>query len=284
MIHANLIGRVAGRLAGVPIIINSRRNVYIGSPLRESLNRWTSPLADRVIAVCELARQVEIERANVPPNHVLTIYNGLDAAAFDVSDADGLRIRRSFEIPPPAPLVGSVGRLHVQKDFHTLLTAMTYVRKCLPDVRLLIVGDGDLRDALEDRARAFGLAESVTFAGHRDDIPQILAALDVFTLPSRWEGLPNAVLEAMAAGLPVVATHVGGVPELVVDAETGLLVPPQDPAALSRALLTLLENSDLRREMGRAGRDRVRACFSIDRMVQDTAQLYDTLLLDKGIR
>jgi glycosyltransferase involved in cell wall biosynthesis len=126
------------------------------------------------------------------------------------------------------------------------------------------------------------MAEAVTFTGVRADVPKILAALDLFVLPSLWEGMPNAVLEAMAAGLPVVATAVGGTPEVVMDGVTGLLVPPQDPSALAQAIERLLRDPDLRRTMGRAGRRRVEQHFDVRETVRQVEDLYETLLREKG--
>ncbi len=284
MFHANLPGRLLGRLAGVPIVITSRRNVNIGGPARERLLRWTSGLDDAVIAVCELARQAEIERAGAAPHHVATIYNGVDVTAFSRSDPEAdARIRDTFDIPADAPLLGAIGRLHPQKDFGTLLAAVAQLRRQVPDAHLLLVGDGELREELVNHARSLGLGDCVTFAGHRTHIPEILAAIDVFTLTSLWEGLPNVILEAMAAGLPVVATRVGGVPEVVVAGETGLLVPPRDPDALSRAIVTLLRDPALRQTMGRAGQERVRHRFSVEQMVRRTESLYERLLAEKGL-
>jgi sugar transferase (PEP-CTERM/EpsH1 system associated) len=284
MFHADLLGRVLGRLAGVPIIITSRRNENIGGALRERLNRWTAHLSDRVIAVCELVRQAEIKRTRVSPEHVVTIYNGVDVEQFSAVNVQAAaRVRHIFDVPIDVLLVGSVGRLHPQKDFATLLAAITQVRKHIPTVRLLLVGDGELRDELESQARSLGLSEIVTFVGSRTDVPQILAAVDVFTLSSLWEGMSNAVLEAMAAELPVVATAVGGTPEVVVDGVTGLLVPPHDPTSLARALTTLLREPALRRKMGQAGRERVQEQFSVERMVCRTEALYTEVLRENSI-
>jgi glycosyltransferase involved in cell wall biosynthesis len=136
---------------------------------------------------------------------------------------------------------------------------------------------------MEAKAKAMQLSEDVIFTGIRQDVPNILGLLDVFVLPSLWEGLPIALLEAMAAGLPVVATAVGGTPEVVVEGETGFLVPPRDPEALAEAILRLLREPDLRRRMGEAGRKRVAEHFSVEQMVQKTEALYEHLLAEKGL-
>jgi len=283
MFHANLAGRLVGRGAGVPVVITSRRNVNIGGGWRERCKRWTAGLDEGVIAVCEGARQAEIERTGVLPDKVVTVYNGVDLP-FVVPDPQAVaRMRRAFGVPTQGLLVGTVGRLHPQKGFASLLAAVARVRERLPAIRLLLVGDGALRRDLVARAEALGLAEVVTFAGSRGDVPEILAALDLFVLPSLWEGLPNAVLEAMAAGLPVVATAAGGTPELVVDGETGLLVPPGDVTALAEAIERLLRDAGLRRKMGEAGRKRVEGHFTIEQTVAQTVALYETLLRQKGL-
>ena len=283
MFHANLPGRVLGRLAGVPVIITSRRNENIGGAMRERFNRWTAHLDDRVVAVCELARQAEVERAGVVLDHVVTIYNGVDVARFPVASMQATaQARRAIGMPVGVPLVGSLGRLHPQKGFSDLLTAFAQVRQRIPSVRLFVAGDGELRDDLEAQARSLGMAAVVTFAGVRADVSEVLAALDVFVLPSLWEGMPNAVLEAMASGLPVVATAVGGTPEVVVDGVTGLLVPPQDPGALAQAVEQFLRDPGLRRTMGRAGRRRVEQHFDIRETVRQVEDLYETLLRERG--
>ena len=283
LFHANLAGRIVGHWANVPLIITSRRNVNIGGGLRERLNRWTARLDDRVVAVCELARKIEVKEAGVSPGKVVTIYNGVDVERFVALDTQAaVRVRRAWGIPVNAPLLGSVGRLHPQKGQADLLIALARVRERVPAVRLLLVGTGELRADLEAQARSLGLGEAVTFAGLRPDVPEILSALDVFVLPSLWEGMPNVVLEAMAAALPVVATAVGGTPEAVVDGVTGLLVPPRDPEPLARAIERLLCDPTLGRKMGQAGRARVDRYFSIGQTVRQTQELYETLLREKG--
>jgi len=282
LFHANIPGRALGRLSGVPIIVTWRQNINIGGKLREFMNRWTAWLDDSVVAVCELARQAEIKHARVSPDKVIIIYNAINTTAFSATNPQAVaQIRHTFGISEDTLLVGAVGRLHPQKGLTDLLAAIAQVRVHVYPIRLLLIGDGELRSELEAQARLLGLSDIVTFAGIRMDVPEILAALDVFAFPSLWEGLPLAVLEAMAAGLPVVATRVGGIPEAVEDGVTGLLVPPRDPEALAEAIITLLQDRERAVAMGQAGRARVEGYFSVERMVQQTEALYEELIRGK---
>jgi sugar transferase (PEP-CTERM/EpsH1 system associated) len=283
MFHANVIGRIVGRLAQVPIVITSRRNLDIGGRHREMLHRLTRRLDDCTIAVSELVRQAYIERAGVPEDHVITIYNGVDVERFPLREAStSARVRTEFGIPLDAPLIGAVGRLHRQKDFASLLAALAKVRLHFRAVRLLLVGEGELRGGLEELAESLGLVDAVTFAGSRSNVAEILAALDVFVLPSLWEGMPNSVMEAMSVGLPVVATAVGGTTEVVVDGQTGILVPPQEPAQLAEAIIRVLRDAEFACELGRMGRERVTSQFQISETVRRTEALYEQLLARKA--
>jgi glycosyltransferase involved in cell wall biosynthesis len=274
-----------GRFYKVPLIIASRRSVNIGGGWREILMRWTSGMNDKIIAVSEAARKAEIESSNVPSDKVVTIYNGLDPSPFTLhSDETGQEFRKSFGIPDDALLLGAIGRLHPAKGFNDLITAMTLLKTETNSVRLLFVGEGELLNQLKLQVHNNNLSGTIKFTGLRNDIPEILSALDVLVSPSLWEGLPNVVLEAMASGKPVVATSVGGTPEAVVDGKTGLLVPPRNPEALATAILRLLGNSELRTRMGHAGRERVLNHFSIQRMVKRTEQLYQELMIEKGVQ
>jgi glycosyltransferase involved in cell wall biosynthesis len=273
LIHANLLGRLVGRLARVPRIITARRNVEIGGPWRERALRYTRRLDDAVIAVCELARQAEIERTGATPEKVVTIYNGIDP--FPTIHPEQLtQLRHDLALPEKAPVIICVSRLHPQKGHDYLLAAWSRVTAVYPQAHLLIVGDGERRSQLEQLAAG---QPQIQFTGQRNDVPQLLALSDLFVLPSLWEGLPNVVLEAMAAGLPVVATAVGGTPELVIDGETGLLVPPRDPTALAQAALTLLNDLELARQMGENGRQRVTTQFTIQQTAAQTESLYQQL-------
>ena len=280
MFHANMIGRLVGRLAGVPIVITARRNVEIGGPRREQIKRYTRHLDDAVIAVCELARQVEIERTGVAPDKVVTVYNGIDLPA-STSPARATPLNSELGLPPEAVVVICVSRLHPQKGHDDLLAAWRRVTAVHPNAHLLIVGDGERRAELAKLAAG---QANTHFTGQRNDVPDLMALSDLLVLPSLWEGLPNVVLEAMGAGLPVVATAVGGTPELVINHETGLLVPPRDPDALAQAILTLLRDPDLARRMGQNGRRRVAEQFTIERMTEQTEALYNRLLIEKNLR
>lgn len=188
---------------------------------------------------------------------------GIDLDRFDVPRA-----------PHAGSVIGSVARLAPQKGLDTLLDALPLVRGARPEARLVLAGDGELRGELERRAATLGLGEAVTFTGHVDDVPAVLAGLDVFAFPSRFEGLCLAVIEAQAAGVPVVATPVGGIRETVIDGETGLLVPVDDAPALAQAVGRLLDDPSAAAELAAEARRRVRARFSIERMVEGTIALY----------
>jgi sugar transferase (PEP-CTERM/EpsH1 system associated) len=287
LVHADLIGRVIGRLAGVPIVITSRRNVEIGSAFQLHLKRWTTSLDDRIVAVCDLARQVEIEYSGTVTEKVLTIYNGIDPnlrvsrAAQSQIGHPSEPIRKEFSIPLAAPLIGTVGRLHPTKGHQDLIKAFAHLHTQWPDVYLLLVGDGEMRHKLIRQADDLQLSNRIIFTGVREDISSILATLNLFVLPSLSEGMPNVILEAMATGLPVVATSVGGVPELVVNGVTGILTPPNNPTALAEAILELLHAPEKAAAMGRAGRQRIKTHFTIDRMVEQYESLYQELAREK---
>ena len=285
LFHANIPARLLGRLAHVPIIITWRQNISIGGRWREKINRWTASLDDHVTAVCQLARQAELEGTAVSPHKVSLVYNCIDPVPFTVEKAaKRIAIRQEFNIPADAPLIGMVGRLHPQKGLCYLLDALLHIREQLPELRLIIVGDGELRDELQSRAQTLGLTKAVIFSGARNDVPDILAALDLFVLSSLWEGLPLAVLEAMAAGLPVVGTAVGGVPELVVEGETGRLVPPGDGTALAQAVVSILTNQTQAQTMGTAGQARTAAEFSAESITRQLETLYLRLAAKAGNR
>jgi glycosyltransferase involved in cell wall biosynthesis len=281
--HANLVGRLAGRAAKVPVIITSRHNINIGGYFREQVNRFTSPLDDQVIAVSEYVREIEIARSRVEPNKVVKIYNGVDISSFSGTDLlDQNPIRHEFKISSGAPLLGSIGRLHPQKGYSYLIESMGIILDQYPEAKLLIVGTGELENEIKSQVNRMGLSQSIIFTGIRADIPSILAALDIFILSSLWEGHPIVILEAMAAGVPVVATAVGGTPEIITAGETGILVQPRDPEGLSDAVMRLISNRELRTQIAQAGKKRALDFFTVENMTRRIESLYLLLLKQKN--
>ena len=275
MFHANIPGRVLGRLAGVPIVISSERTMAMESRLRCWLNRITDALTDRVVCVSQRVADFVVRQVGIPRRKTVVIPNGIDVRNFEHLPIKQ-QARAALGLPFDQVLIGTVARLDPVKRLDVLLQAM----KSLSDVYAIIVGDGPERARLGAMRKRLGL-DRVHFVGQQGDVRPWLAALDVFVLSSDWEGMPNAVLEAMAAGLPVVATTVGGMPEVVVDGVTGLLIPPRDPQALAQAINVLLVDPERRYEMGQTGRERVRQHFTVEHMVEETESLYEQLLAEK---
>lgn len=278
LFHANLPGRVLGRLAGVPIVICSERTMAMESEWRYRVNRWTIGLVDCVTAVSVNVRDFCVSHIGLPAEKIVVIYNGVALPEGPPASSEAARIE--LGLPLDGLVIGAVTRLDPVKGVKFLIQALA----AIDSAHLVVVGDGPERVALEALANDLGVAGRIHWAGHRRDVPALLPAFDLFVQPSLHEGMPNTILEAQACGLPVVATAVGGTPEVVVDGVTGLLVPPHDPAALAYAITSLLRDPDLRREMGRAGRERVADHFTVERRVEQTEQLYEQLLIGKGIR
>ena len=212
------------------------------------------------------------ERPGAPGDKIRVVHNGIDVDRGPVHGDPGLRAVLAGR--SDRPLVLTVARLDAQKGYGHLLAAAATV----PDAVFVLVGEGRKKATLKRQAHALGIAERVRFLGHRNDVPDLLAACDVFVLPSLYEGLPLSVLEAMAAARPVVATAIDGTTEAVVPGVTGLLVPPADPTRLAGAIRALLEDGALARRMGEEGRARVCREFSLRRMIDGVTGVYDELL------
>ncbi|WP_242335847.1 MULTISPECIES: glycosyltransferase [unclassified Anaeromyxobacter] len=271
-LRTNVLGVVAARLAGVPSIVT---RVDLGHQL-PGLHRpalvLASRLADRVL-VNALCIRDQAVRDGVAPDRVVVVRNGVDLGELDRA------ARRAPEAPAPdAGAIVCVANMHHPVKGQTdLLHAMREVVRARPEARLVLVGDGARRPLLERAARQLGVAEHCHFLGHRRDVASLLARAEVAVSPSYAEGISNALLEAMAARLPVVATSVGGTPELVHEGEEGFLVPPGAPAVLARRLLELLDDAPLRRRMGERGRRRVEREFSVEQMRASYDALYEDL-------
>jgi sugar transferase (PEP-CTERM/EpsH1 system associated) len=271
---------LGARLAGVPVVIHGEHGREAGDPegrnaLRRRVRRLLAPLVTEFVAVSrDLARWL-VEDVGVPAAKVTQIYNGVDTEAF--SPADKEAARRTLGIRDGAVVIGTVGRLDPVKDHRGLLEAFGRIARH-PQAQLVVVGDGPCRAELEQVGRRLGLDGRVLMLGERQDVARILRALDVFALPSLGEGISNALLEAMASGLPVIATRVGGNPELVDHGVTGTLVSPRSAEALAAAFDRYLLDPALIRKHGEAGRQRALRDFSLDRMFGAYDSLYSRLL------
>jgi glycosyltransferase involved in cell wall biosynthesis len=261
--YANVFALPAATLAGVPVRIGSRRDVTLPerSPNQRRVQRWSYRLAHRVVANSAAAAE-QLIREGVPPARVARIDNGLDLERFEPA------------LPPHPPVVTTVAHLRPGKGHDVLLAAAARVVERRPDVRFRIVGDGVRREALEHIAHDLCLERHVHFVGHRDDIAALLRESTLFAFPSFMEASPNAVLEAMAAALPIVTTRVGGIPEVIQHEDNGLLVAASDEAALAAAILRLLEDTALAARLGASARKTVNARFTFERMAAEFESLY----------
>jgi glycosyltransferase involved in cell wall biosynthesis len=245
------------------------------------MNRSLWQMVDAGIAISAAIARFCVEVEGAPANKIHTIYYGLDPVRWLV-DGKSARaaLRRELNVGRHDPLVGIACRLIEQKGVGYGLKAFERVAEQFPDAHLVIAGEGPLRDALENEARWMVAGERVHFLGWRSDVSFLLAALDILLAPSLWEGFGLIMLEAMAQAIPVIASDVSAIPEIVAHGETGLLVPPRDVGALSDALALLLADKALRRHLGLMGQDRLEQQFSAAHMIGETIALYEQLLRD----
>jgi glycosyltransferase involved in cell wall biosynthesis len=257
-------------------VITSRRDTGFSRNWRLRLveERLINPLVDRVVAVSPAVAEVTRREHGLPPDRLVTIENGVDVEAWKPEGQPRAEARRELGLCEDEVAVGVIGHLSPVKGHADFLQAAARVSAQAPRTRFVLVGDGPLRAALEALATSLGLGTRVVFAGTRADMPRVLSALDVVAVPSHSEGMSNALLEAMAMALPVVATRVGGNPNVVCDGVTGRLVAPRDPSALARVLLDLVADPAARQSLGRAARRHVAENLSLSGMVRRYEELY----------
>jgi glycosyltransferase involved in cell wall biosynthesis len=280
LLHADLFGIPAARLARVPVAVTSRHNDNIFRhrfPIKQ-INRTLWRWADAGVAISDALRQFSITVEGAPPERVCRIYYGLEAGPPLERKIARAALLNELSLSPDTVLIGVVCRLIEQKGVAYGLRAFAQVAARFPAAHLVIAGDGPLRARLETETRSRGLAGRVHFLGWRSDVTPTLAGLDMMLMPSLWEGFGLVLLEAMAQQVPIIASAVSAIPEVVVDGETGLLVPPRDVDALAAALTRLLADRPLRQHMGLMGRDRLETHFGAARMVDETLALYERLL------
>ena len=302
IVHAyNLYGNVfavpAARMAGVPLVIAGIRDqgVYL-TPWKRRVQRMACRMADLVVVNAQAIKDWLVSDGYAPEK-IVVIRNGIDLAKMNGELVPGgAALRREFGIPPTAPLISTIARLCPSKGFDVALEALPHIHARYPDARLLIVGEGlrsvngslvpdhTYRRELEFKAQSLGVADRVVFAGYRQDVPSILRQVDLSVQPSHTEGLSNSVLEAMAAGAAVVATPVGGTPEVMTHGETGWLTPPGNAKALADGVCLLLDDPARRRRLGDAAAQHIRDRYSVAHMVDATARLYRDMLARKRAR
>lgn len=276
----NIIGRVLAKLLRCKNVVAGLRDKFPGdkeSRFQLWIDRVTFPLVRFYISNSKSAAEFLVSKG-FPNEKFKIVYNGIDVSRFQ-GKHNPLKVKKEFNIPiDERKIITCVANLRPKKGHRYLIEALDYLRKRGADFLCLLVGDGICRDELEELVKRLDLVQNVVFLGRQQKIPEILSISDIFILPSLWEGLPGCIMEAMASELPIVATDVSGVSELVVDGETGFLVPPRDGEALAGKIELLLRDDGMRKRMGAAGFDRIRRVFTLERMVKETEAIYLELM------
>lgn len=269
---------IASAITGVPVVTTVQgKNYYPDKRRRRFAYRFVSKQS-RMIAVSEDLRRFLVSRVGVRAERVTTIHNGIDTRKYRTDNGDRAAIRNELGVDDTQPVLGTAGSLYPVKGHIHLLRAMAIVVRDVPDAVCVIAGRGELLEPLQTTAAELGIERNVRFLGFRPDVPAVLKALDLFVLPSLSEGFSLALLEALAAGRPVVATGVGGNAEVVANGRNGFLVPPEDPTALAERILTLLGDPRLAATFGETGRSRVDPEFDVTTMVRRYEDVYTTCL------
>jgi len=285
LFHANVLGRLVGRVTSIPVVISSIRNERFGGAWRERAIRATDFLADAVVVNSRAVGESLVRRRITSASHLQVVPNGIRVDEYIPNEQSRVTTRSQLGVAPDEFLWVAVGRLTPQKDYHTLLHAFRYALDVRPKARLRIAGEGPLLGELNRLRCVQGLRGKCSFLSLRHDIPELLAAADALVLSSAWEGLPNVLMEAGAAEKPVVATDVGGVREIVVDGESGFVVSPGDPTELGMAMVRMMELSqDDRGRMGQRGHSHVARAFDLPCAVERWERVLHAVFERKGVR
>lgn len=274
MIHANIMARVARSLCHIPALVCTAHSLYEGGTLRQLAYRFTDPLCDLTTNVCQAGVDRSIRIRTVPAHKVLYVPNGIDTARFSEQKFNRTEMRVKMGLAEQFVWL-AVGRFEAAKDYENMLRSFKMVRQDSANALLLIAGDGPLKEAAMATAASSLPAGSVHFLGIRKDIPELMHAADAYVMSSAWEGTPLVLLEAASSGLPIVATDVGGNSSVVLDGESGYLVPPRTPDELAARMLSVMSlPAEARSGMGRVGRLHIEQNFSLDRVVDLWEQIY----------
>ena len=282
--HANFYGRIAAKKSKVPCIVASVHNVYTRDKKlhRRIINRFLARFTDKIIAVSEEVKMDILKYDRISEDKVQVIYNGVDLNAFNES-FDKEQIKSKLGINPNVPVIGTVGRLTEQKGHIYLLQAILKLKHKFPDIKVLIVGDGPLMDELKSYTSSSGLSNNVIFTGFRRDIPALLSIMDIFVFPSLWEGLPNALIEAMASGKAIIASNLPQIKEVLVSDGLGILVPPKDSDSISQSINFLLKNEKIVKKMGNLAKNMACTRFNIENTVKIYEKMFEKILIENNI-
>lgn len=278
LFRADVFGPLLARLTGVPVVVSTVHNAerFFKNPIVKLVLRSVNYYVNQVIAISYAVKKSLLEDLGLPPEKVQVIYYGIEVEPNGNNPSGGSdAVREALGLPKDAVVIGTVGRLSGQKGHRYLIEAFGQVHRTHPNTRLLIVGHDDegLRPKLENLAVRLGIGDEVLLPGYMDG-RRAMEAMDIFVLSSLWEGFGLVLLEAMLAQLPIVATNISAIPEIIVAGETGILVPAADPETMAEAILYLLENPDRVRGLGYRGREHLVQRFSLGRMVEETVALY----------
>jgi glycosyltransferase involved in cell wall biosynthesis len=279
----NCYGRMAALGLGIPVVVAAERNVIARPAWQVAVERVLDRSTDAYLVNSSAVADGLVTRERLPAAKIQVVRNGIDLARLPPFSLDRVAARRAAGFDPQRRLVAQVGRLTAQKDHPTFLAAAARVAAQVADVDFLVVGEGELRSALEAEVERLNLGSRVRFLGLRHDVPALLGAVDVLALTSRYEGLPNAVIEAMATGAIAVATDVGGARDLLVPGESGFIVPPGDAEAVAHAILAVLGGPEAAHRIAAAARRRIETDFTVEAMVQRTMELYERCLARTGL-
>lgn len=280
LFHANILGRLLGKSVKIPVVISSQQSIDGWRRKRHVLmDRWTSGFSDAIISVCHAAKKRLISVEKVKPEKIYVVYNGLDISEVPQRKNKDPE-KEKFGISDSL-VIGMVGNFRGMKGHEIFIQAAQLLLKIRDDFHFLVVGDGKERKKYELEVHSNGLKNHFHFLGRIPNIYDALSLMDIFVLPSKWEGLPISILEAMAFKVPVIATAVGGVPEVVRSDQTGVLIPSNDPIALKDAVLKLLENPSFAQRIIEKAHQDVLDNFVQERMVSETVVIYEKFLTEK---
>jgi glycosyltransferase involved in cell wall biosynthesis len=274
---SDIFGTWASLMARVPIIISSKTSLpYYGKYIYCIMDRISMRYVTQLISVSDSVKLQYLKQLPINPDKIKTLYNGTEYNKFN-REFNPVEKQNELGLEADDFIIGTVANLNWRKDLFTLLEAAKLVLAQYPNARFLLIGEGPQKAELQARAQQLGISSRVLFLGSRHDIPELLSLCRIFVISSVTEGLTVAILEAMAMGKPVVATSVGGIPEVVLDGETGFLVPPKAPDKIAQSIKKLISHKELATQFGAAGEKRVERYFSADRMVQGLEGLYHDL-------